>query len=181
MTMWLGESRDRLHLEFRLRFLCEPFRPRHMHWIILSVRVEATNYWVSWPSLELGLIRHLKAVYTCNFWCDFWRDFTYKTRLTLPCTNVFFPEASRGFERKLSHIISRHPSFQFLLPWYFVAELRDYKPVRGRPAVAGFVRKIVSKSQEMGLKSRFYAAGSNLRRGEKSYVSAVSRWPTLSH
>ena len=45
----------------------------------------------------------------------------------------FFREASRGLERKLSHIISRHPSFQFLLTWrYFVAELRDYKPVRGR-------------------------------------------------
>ena len=39
----------------------------------------------------------------------------------------------RGLERKLSHIISRHPSFQFLPTWrYFVAELRDYKPVRGR-------------------------------------------------
>ena len=45
----------------------------------------------------------------------------------------FFREALRGLERKLSHIISRHPSFQFLLTWrYFVAELRDYKPVRGR-------------------------------------------------
>ena len=45
----------------------------------------------------------------------------------------FFHEASRWLERKLSHIISRHPSFQFLLTWwYFVAELRDYKPVRGR-------------------------------------------------
>ena len=45
----------------------------------------------------------------------------------------FFREASRGLERKLSHIISRHPSFQFLPTWrYFVAELRDYKPVRGR-------------------------------------------------
>ena len=45
----------------------------------------------------------------------------------------FFREASRGLERKLSHIISRHPSFQFLLTWrYFVAELRDYKLVRGR-------------------------------------------------
>ena len=41
----------------------------------------------------------------------------------------FFREASRGLGRKLSHIIS----FQFLLTWrYFVAELRDYKPVRGR-------------------------------------------------
>ena len=76
-----------------------------------------------------------RPVYTCDFWCDFWCDFTYKTRLTLPCTNVFFREASRGLERKLSHshIISRHPSFQFLLNWrYSVAELRDYKPVRGR-------------------------------------------------
>ena len=44
-----------------------------------------------------------------------------------------FREASRRLQRKLSHIISRHPSFQFLLTWrYFVAELRDYKPVRGR-------------------------------------------------
>ena len=45
----------------------------------------------------------------------------------------FFREASCGWERKLSHIISRHPSFQFLLTWrYFVPQLRDYKPVRGR-------------------------------------------------
>ena len=45
----------------------------------------------------------------------------------------FFREASRGLERKLWHIIWRHPSFQFLLTWrYFVAALRDWKPVRGR-------------------------------------------------
>ena len=38
----------------------------------------------------------------------------------------FFREASCGLERKLSHIVSRHPSFQFLLTWwYFVAALRD--------------------------------------------------------
>ena len=38
----------------------------------------------------------------------------------------FFREVSRGLERKLSHIIWRHPSFQFLLSWrYFVAALRD--------------------------------------------------------
>ena len=28
----------------------------------------------------------LRPVYTCDFWCDF----GYQTRLTLPCTNVFF-------------------------------------------------------------------------------------------
>ena len=28
----------------------------------------------------------LRPVYTCDFWCDF----AYKTRLTLPCTNVYF-------------------------------------------------------------------------------------------
>ena len=32
----------------------------------------------------------LRPVYTCDFSCDFWCDFAYKTRLTLPCTNVFF-------------------------------------------------------------------------------------------
>ena len=32
----------------------------------------------------------LRPIYTCDFWCDFWCDFAYKTRLTLPCTNVFF-------------------------------------------------------------------------------------------
>ena len=38
----------------------------------------------------------------------------------------FFREASCGLERKLSHIVPRHPSFQFLLTWwYFVAALRD--------------------------------------------------------
>ena len=31
-----------------------------------------------------------RTVYTCDFWCDLWCDFAYKTRLTLPCTNVFF-------------------------------------------------------------------------------------------
>ena len=56
-----------------------------------------------------------------------------KCALPYPARMFFFCEASRGLERKLSHIISRHPSFRFLLSWrYFVAELRDYKPVRGR-------------------------------------------------
>ena len=44
-----------------------------------------------------------------------------------------FREASCGLERKVSHIIWRHPSFEFLPTWrYFVTALRDYKPVRGR-------------------------------------------------
>ena len=44
-----------------------------------------------------------------------------------------FREASCGLERKVSHIIWRHPSFEFLPTWrYFVAALRDYKPVRDR-------------------------------------------------
>ena len=44
-----------------------------------------------------------------------------------------FREASCGLERKVSHIIWRHPSFEFLPTWrYFVAALRDYKPVWGR-------------------------------------------------
>ena len=44
-----------------------------------------------------------------------------------------FREASCGLERKLSHIIWRHPSFEFLPTWrYFVAALRDFKPMRGR-------------------------------------------------
>ena len=55
------------------------------------------------------------------------RAWPYPARLLFSC------EASRGLERKLSHIIWRHPSFQFLLTWrYFVAALRDWKPVRGR-------------------------------------------------
>ena len=38
----------------------------------------------------------------------------------------FFREASCGLERKSSHIVWRHSSFQFLLTWwYFVAALRD--------------------------------------------------------
>ena len=57
-----------------------------------------------------------------------------RTKRALPYpARIYFREASRGLERKLSHIISRHPSFQFLPTWrYFVAELRDYKPVRSR-------------------------------------------------
>ena len=44
-----------------------------------------------------------------------------------------FRQASRGLERKLSHIIWRQPTFQFVLTWrYFVAALRDWKTVRGR-------------------------------------------------
>ena len=44
-----------------------------------------------------------------------------------------FHEASCGLERKVSHIIWRQPSFEFLPTWrYFVAALRDYKTVRGR-------------------------------------------------
>ena len=38
----------------------------------------------------------------------------------------FFCQSSRGWEIKFSHIIWRHPSFQFLLTWlYFFAVLRD--------------------------------------------------------
>ena len=87
--------------------------------------------WVLWYSRcgrrrVFVLLERLKPVYTCDFWCDFWCDFAYQTRLTLPCTNVFFREASRGLGRKLWHIIWRHPSFQFLPTWrYFVAALRD--------------------------------------------------------
>ena len=48
-----------------------------------------------------------------------------------------FREASCGLERKVerkvSHIIWRHPSFEFLPTWrYFVAALRNYRPMRGR-------------------------------------------------
>ena len=71
-----------------------------------------------------------RPVYTCDFWCDFWRDFAYKMRLTLPCTNVVF--VKHRVDWKESYHILFH-IFQFLLTWrYFVAELRDYKPVRGR-------------------------------------------------
>ena len=38
---------------------------------------------VEW-TIRLNLI--LRPVYTCDFWCDF----AYKTRLTLPCPNVYF-------------------------------------------------------------------------------------------
>ena len=60
-----------------------------------------------------------------------------------------FREALRGLERKFSHIISRHP-FQILLNWrYSVAELRDYKPVRGRPWQVLF-----AKSHQNRMKNR---------------------------
>ena len=66
-----------------------------------------------------------------------------------------FREASRGLERKLSHIISRHHSFQFLLNWrYSVAELRDYKPVRGR-----LWQVLFSKSHQNRMKNRMCNAG----------------------
>ena len=44
-----------------------------------------------------------------------------------------FREASRGLERKLSHIIWRCPSFQFLLTRYVCCSVMQLKnPVRGR-------------------------------------------------
>ena len=62
---------------------------------------------------------------------------------TLP--ECLFREASCGLERKVSHIIWRHPSFEFLPTCrYFVAALRDYKPVRGRLGAQNRI-KIASK------------------------------------
>ena len=46
----------------------------------------------------------LRPVYTCDFRCDFWCDFAYKTRLTLPCTNVYF--AKHLVDWRESHEIS---------------------------------------------------------------------------
>ena len=78
--------------------------------------------WGVLQQLRLTQKNAWRPVYTCDFWCDF----ANKTLLTLPCTNAFFREVSRGLGRKLSHIIWRHPSFKFLLAWrYFVAALRD--------------------------------------------------------
>ena len=56
--------------------------------------------------------------------------------LCYTCSLSWFGSSLRFFRspsRKVSHIIWRHPSFEFLPTWrYFVAALRDYKPVRGR-------------------------------------------------
>ena len=54
----------------------------------------------------------------------------------------FFREASRGLERKLIHIIWRHPAFQFLLTWRYVFRSVTRLKTRAGKAGAGFVRKI---------------------------------------
>ena len=55
------------------------------------VRVQSTSVvHFQWSRLARDHFRILRPVYTCDFWCDFWCAFAYKTRLTLPCTNVFF-------------------------------------------------------------------------------------------
>ena len=61
-----------------------------------------------------------------------------------------FREASCGLERKVSHIIWRHPSFEFLPTWrYFVAALRDHKPVRSRLG-----QVLYAKSHQNRMKNR---------------------------
>ena len=100
-----------------------------------------------------------------------------------------FREASRRLERELSHIISRHPSFQFLLTWrYFVAELRDYEPVRGR-----LWQVLYAKSHQNRMKNRMckrafrkHAATSNrdvcviIGRGGLGRVKLMSGIPFLT-
>ena len=83
--------------------------------------------------LRIGISEPLKARLHMRFLMRFLVRFRIQNVPYPTLHEYFFREALRGLERKLSHIISRHPSFQFLLNWrYSVAELRDYKPVRGR-------------------------------------------------
>ena len=66
---------------------------------VLQGRIwEQSNDVLKWPSPLL------RPVYTCDFRCDFWCDFAYKTRLTLPCTNVYF--AKHLVDWRESHEIS---------------------------------------------------------------------------
>ena len=72
-----------------------------------------------------GQTRNRSACLHMRFLMRFLVQFRVKNAPYPTLHEYFFREASREMERKLSHIISRHPSFQFLLE-----------------AVAGFVRKI---------------------------------------
>ena len=68
----------------------------------------------------------LKACLHMRFLMRFLMRFRVQNAPYPTLHECFFREASCGLEKKLSHIVSRHPSFQFLLTWwYFVAALRD--------------------------------------------------------
>ena len=69
--------------------------------------------------------RNVKARLQCDFWCDF----AYKTRLTLPCMNVFFAKHRVNWKESY-HIIWRHPSFQF--PLYLEVFCRGVTRLKAR-------------------------------------------------
>ena len=80
-----------------------------------------------------GALRSVKARLHMRFLMRFLIRFRVPNAPYPTLHECFFREASRGLGRKLWHTIWRHPSFQFLLTWrYFVAAIRDYKPVQGR-------------------------------------------------
>ena len=68
----------------------------------------------------------LKAPLHMRFLMRFLMRFRVQNAPDPTLHECLFREASRGLERKLSRIIWRHPSFEFLLTWrYFVAALCD--------------------------------------------------------
>ena len=54
------------------------------------IRWTSNKFYMIFPPWSCCSVSDLRPVYTCDFRCDFWCDFAYKTRLTLPCTNVYF-------------------------------------------------------------------------------------------
>ena len=78
-------------------------------------------------------VGYVKARLHMRFLMRFLMRFRVRNAPDPTLHECLFREASCGLERKVSHIILRHPSFEFLPTWqYFVAALCDYKPVRGR-------------------------------------------------
>ena len=100
--------------------------------ITLVLGCKSTLLWGTPIGWTRGL-RVLKARLHMRFLIRFLRRFRVQNAPDPTLHESLFREASCGLERKVSHIILRHPSFEFLPTWrYFVAALRDYKPVRGR-------------------------------------------------
>ena len=83
----------------------------------------------------------LRPVYTCDFWCDFWCDFAYQTRLTLPCTNVFFSRSVAWIGKKVMTYYLKTPFFP--IPANLTVFRRSVTRLKTRAgqAGAGFVRK----------------------------------------
>ena len=98
-----------------------------------SKRTFSQTFWrdmYKWGSDNFGSV---KARLHMRFLMRFLMRFRVQNAPDPTLHECLFREASCGLERKVSHIIWRHPSFEFLPTWrYFVAALRDYKPVRGR-------------------------------------------------